>query len=104
MDENGLLSEIFETRYFGTNKCRLPYIIHINEKLHWKELQCSILRVPQLFRVGLTGPTQTILLLNPYGLRWASNLINNPKCIIGCINLTLNISIIIEILHTSHCN
>ena len=26
MDENSLLSEIFETRYFGTTSCRLPYI------------------------------------------------------------------------------
>ena len=26
-DENGLLSEIFETRYFGTTRCRLPYLV-----------------------------------------------------------------------------
>ena len=26
MDKNGLLLEIFETRYFGTTRCRLPYL------------------------------------------------------------------------------
>ena len=26
MDDNGLLLEIFETRYFDMTRCRLPYI------------------------------------------------------------------------------
>ena len=30
MDENGLLSEIFKIRYFGTTRCMLPYNLPIN--------------------------------------------------------------------------
>ena len=33
MDENGLLSEIFETRKIGTTKCRLPWVISVNYQI-----------------------------------------------------------------------
>ena len=26
-NENGLLSEIFETKYFGTTRCSVPYLL-----------------------------------------------------------------------------
>ena len=33
MIENGLLSEIFETRYFGTIRCSVPYILSFKDTL-----------------------------------------------------------------------
>ena len=40
MDDNGLLLEIFETRYFGTTRCSLLYIFVQIEQIGSK-LVCS---------------------------------------------------------------
>ena len=45
MNENGLLSEIFETRYFGTTRCRLPY----DPKIHLKLGMPEYVRVFRIF-------------------------------------------------------
>ena len=38
MDENGLLSDIFETRYFGTTRCRLLYRKCLDKILLFEEI------------------------------------------------------------------
>ena len=42
MDENGLLSEIFETRYFGTTRCSIPYILLFAEKMQTRNTFSTI--------------------------------------------------------------